>query len=48
MKDKLKTTKFYLTKANEEVVKPLMEEIKTVEEAKQLYKTKYEKNFDDL
>ena len=45
---KLKTTQRYLIKTNNEVVKPLMHEIKLVEELKQRYKTQYEKNFEDL
>ena len=36
---KLKTTQRYLIKTNNEVVKPLMHEIKLVEELKQRYKT---------
>ena len=45
---KLKTTQRYLIKTNNKVVKPLMHEIKLVEELKQRYKTQYEKNFEDL
>ena len=45
---KLKETQRYLIKTNNEVVKPLMHEIKLVEELKQRYKTQYEKNFEDL
>ena len=45
---KLKTTQRYLIKTNNEVVRPLMHEIKLVEELKHRYKTQYEKNFEDL
>ena len=45
---KLKTTQQYLKKTNNEVVKPLMHEIKITEELKQRYKAQYEKNFEDL
>ena len=48
LQTKLKNTKLYLTKTNNEVVKPLMQELKIAEELNQRYKTQYEKNFEDL
>ena len=38
VKSKLKTTQQYLVKTNNEVVKPLMQEIKIVAELKERYK----------
>ena len=37
-----------LAKMNNEVVKPLMQELKIAEELHHRYKTQYEKNFEDL
>ena len=48
LRAKLKANQEFLKKTNEEVVKPLMQEIKVIEEVKQRYKVKYEKNFEDL
>ena len=42
---KLKATKFFLLKSTNEVVKPLMQEIKLIQEINQRYKSKYDKNF---
>ena len=48
LRTKLKDTQHFLKKTNDEVVKPLMQEIKLAEELKSRYKTQYEKNFEDL
>ena len=40
--------KLNLAKMNNEVVKPLMQELKIAEELHHRYKTQYEKNFEDL
>ena len=48
IRTKLKTTKFFLIKTNNDVVKPLMQELKVNEEIKQRYIAQYEKNFEDL
>ena len=48
IKSKLKATKFFLVKSTNEVVKPLMQEIKLTQELNQRYKSQYEKNFKDL
>ena len=45
---KLKATKFFLLKSTNEVVKPLMQEIKLIQEINQRYKSQYDKNFQDL
>ena len=39
VKNRLKTTQRYLVKTNDEVVKPLMQEIKIIDELRQRYKT---------
>ena len=48
LRTKVKANQEFLKKTNEEVVKPLMQEIKIIEEVKQRYKVKYEKNFEDF
>ena len=48
LRAKLKDTQHFLKKTNDEVVKPLMQEIKLAEELKSRYKTQYDKNFEDL
>ena len=48
LRTKVKANQEFLKKQNDEVVKPLMQEIKVIEEVKERYKVKYEKNFEDL